>query len=193
MNPSGSGLRQNPQDAVNDIIAYLDKWRLVEHMRRTLFVISITCILILFGNQAVLCGTSADSFIEVFFNDPTLSTRDRTLQDMILNQINNAQDSIDLVTYNFTDTYTRDALIEAARDGVQVRVVIDEDNGDASIIRDLERAGIKTMVAQSNGLMHSKFIVIDDDITISGSANLTVGSFFYDICRPCARKLLLYL
>lgn len=149
-------------------------------MRRILFVISFTFLLILFGNQAVLCGNTGDTFIEVFFNDPTLTTRDRTLQDMILHQINLAQKSIDIATYNFTDTYTRDALIKAAKNGVEIRIVIDEDNGDASVLKELERAGAKVVVAQSGGLMHSKYIIIDDDITISGSANLTVGSFFYD-------------
>lgn len=149
-------------------------------MRRFLFLISITLSLVIFGSQAVLCRNSDDTFIEVFFNDPTLTIHDRTLQDMVLHQINRAQESIDIAIYNFTDTYTRDALIKAAKNGVEIRIVIDEDNRDASVLKELEKAGAKVVIAQSNGLMHSKYIIIDNDIAISGSANLTVGSFFYD-------------
>ncbi len=123
---------------------------------------------------------AADNAIEVFFNDPTASQRDRTLQDMILDGISDAQERIYVATYNFTDTKTADALKDAVRDGLEVRLVIHYENADSDVVRSLEKAGVKVVVSDSNGLMHSKFIVIDQDLTISGSANMTPGSFFYD-------------
>lgn len=149
-------------------------------MKRIVLTIFLFSIFFLFGCRTVLSGDSSGSRIEAFFNDPSLPNRDTTLQEMILSQINSAVNSIDLVTYNFTDTKSRDALIKANRRGVTVRIVVDEDNGDAAVIHDLQNAGIQVLVARSDGLMHAKFIVIDDDVTISGSANMTAGSFFYD-------------
>ncbi len=118
--------------------------------------------------------------IQVFFNDPWEKQRDDTLQRVILDAIADAEYSIDLATYNFTDTKTRDALVVAQRRGVQVRIVIHSENADKDAIRALEKAGIGVVASQSNGLMHAKYIVIDRRITISGSANITPGSFFYD-------------
>jgi phosphatidylserine/phosphatidylglycerophosphate/cardiolipin synthase-like enzyme len=118
--------------------------------------------------------------IEVFFNDPFADKRDLTIQTMILDAIADAESQIDLATYNFTDTRSRDALLEASRRGVRVRIVIHSENASSAIIKDLSRGGIQIQQSRSDGLMHAKFLVIDQDVTISGSANMTVGSFFYD-------------
>ncbi len=118
--------------------------------------------------------------IEVYFNDPYNNPKDRTIQNMILDDIRGAKKTIDVATYNYTDTKTANALIDAVHRGVKVRLVIDEDNARKDVINDLRDGGVKVITAESNGLMHAKYIIIDGAVVISGSANMTLSSFSYD-------------
>lgn len=121
-----------------------------------------------------------DEAIKVVFNDPYNNTKNRDIQNMILNDLRSAEERIDLVTYNYSDTKTAEALIDAAKRGIEVNLVIDEDNADDDVIRKMEKGGVNVVTAVSDGLMHAKYIIVDDDITISGSANMTLSSFSYD-------------
>lgn len=120
------------------------------------------------------------SSIEVFFNDPGSKNKDRTLQDMILSEINNAGDRIYVATYNFTDTKSAEALIKAVRRGVEVRLVIHSGNANNDVIGEMDKGGVHIVESVSDGLMHAKYMILDKNLTISGSANMTPGSFFYD-------------
>ncbi len=137
---------------------------------------------LVWGNLLPVIAASdrTESSIEVFFNDPYEKNRDDTLQSMIIQEIKDAKNRIYVATYNFTDTKSAQALIQAAKHGVEVRIVIHSENSDSDVMKDMIRSGIKVQKSDSDGLMHSKFIVIDNDLTISGSANMTPGSFFYD-------------
>ena len=136
-----------------------------------LFVFVIICL-----NAAAVWANP----IEVYFNDPYHNERDRTIQDMILKDIKGAKSTIDLATYNYTDTKTAQALIDAVHRGVKVRMVIDEDNYNKKVVNQLHDGGVKIISAKSSGLMHAKYIIIDGKIVISGSANMTLASFSYD-------------
>ena len=140
------------------------------------YILLFITVLILSLN---ISATFADE-LEVYFNDPYKNSKDRTIQNMILKDINSAKKTIDLATYNYTDTKTAEALIDAVHRGVKVRMVVDEDNYNKKVVDDLRSGGIKVISAQSNGLMHAKYIIIDNAIVISGSANMTLASFSYD-------------
>ena len=118
--------------------------------------------------------------IEVYFNDPYNNPKDRTIQNMILEDIRGAKKTIDVATYNYTDTKTAQALIDAVHRGVKVRLVIDEDNARKNVVNDLRDGGVDVITAESNGLMHAKYIIIDGEVVISGSANMTLASFSSD-------------
>ena len=62
----------------------------------------------------------------------------------------------------------------------QARLVIDEDNYRKDVVNDLRDGGVGVISAESNGLMHAKYIIIDGKVVISGSANMTLASFSYD-------------
>lgn len=139
-----------------------------------LFLLSLVLVL-----GTVLTAAASDP-ISVYFNDPYHNEKDRTIQNMILDGIKSAEDRIDLVTYNFTDTKCAEALIKAAKRGVQVNLVIDEENFDKDVVDDMINGGCNAVKAVSSGLMHAKYIIIDEKIVISGSANMTLSSFAYD-------------
>lgn len=143
-------------------------------MKKNLFFL-LAVLLFCLNTAAVMAAP-----IEVYFNDPYHNERDRTIQDMILKNIKGAKSTIDLATYNYTDTKTADALIDAVHRGVKVRMVIDEDNVNKKVVNQLHDGGVSIISAQSNGLMHAKYIIIDGKIVISGSANMTLASFAYD-------------
>ena len=138
---------------------------------------------IIFITAIILClniGAVFADELEVYFNDPYKNSKDRTIQNMILKDIKNARKTIDLATYNYTDTKTAEALIDAVHRGVKVRMVIDEDNYNKKVVNQLRDWGVSVVSAHSNGLMHAKYIIIDKAIVISGSANMTLASFSYD-------------
>ena len=138
---------------------------------------------IIFITVIILClniGAVFADELEVYFNDPYKNSKDRTIQNMILKDIKGARKTIDLATYNYTDTKTAEALIDAVHRGVKVRMVIDEDNYNKKVVNQLRDWGISVVSAHSNGLMHAKYIIIDKAIVISGSANMTLASFSYD-------------
>ena len=139
-------------------------------------ILLITSIILLYLN---ISAAFADE-LEVYFNDPYKNSKDRTIQNMILKDIKGAKKTIDLATYNYTDTKTAEALIDAVHRGVKVRMVVDEDNYNKKVVDDLRSGGVSVISAQSNGLMHAKYIIIDNAVVISGSANMTLASFSYD-------------
>ena len=118
--------------------------------------------------------------LEVYFNDPYTNSKDRTIQNMILKDIKGAKKTIDLATYNYTDTKTAEALIDAVHRGVKVRMVVDEDKYNKKVVNDLRSGGVNIISAGSNGLMHAKYIIVDGKVVISGSANMMLASFSYD-------------
>ena len=139
------------------------------------FLVLLVTVLVCLNAAAVWANP-----LEVYFNDPYYVDRDLTIQDMILKDIKNAKSTIDLATYNYTDTKTAQALIDAVKRGVKVRMVIDEDNSDKKVVNQLFDGGVGVVVAHSSGLMHAKYIIIDGKVVISGSANMTLASFAYD-------------
>ena len=131
----------------------------------------------------IFCLNIAAAFadpIEVYFNDPYNNPKDRTIQNMLLDDIRSAKKTIDVATYNYTDTKTASALIEAVHRGVRVRLVIDEENARKNVINDLRDGGVSVITAESNGLMHAKYMIVDGAVVISGSANMTLASFSSD-------------
>ena len=140
------------------------------------FLFFLTSIVFIIMNVSVVFAKE----IEVYFNDPYKNSKDRTIQNMILDDLKGAKKTIDLATYNYTDTKTAQALIDAVHRGVKVRLVVDEDNYNKKVVDDLRDGGVKVISAQSNGLMHAKYIIIDGKVVISGSANMTLSSFSSD-------------
>ena len=143
-------------------------------MKKTI-VFLIAAVIFCLNAAAVLADP-----IEVYFNDPYNNPKDRTIQNMILDAIDSAKKTIDVATYNYTDTKTAKALINAVHRGVKVRLVIDEENYRKDVVNDLRDGGVGVISAESNGLMHAKYIIIDGKVVISGSANMTLASFSYD-------------
>lgn len=120
---------------------------------------------------------------QVFFSDPDSPQAEtkRGGPDLYLAEaIRQSQLSVDVAAYDLDLWSIRDALIDAHRRGVRVRVVIDSDNLGEREIQDLKKAGIPVLGDRREGLMHNKFVVIDRQDLWTGSLNLTVNSAYYN-------------
>ena len=104
--------------------------------------------------------------------------------DAIIREIENAHSFIDIAMYAFTSRPIGQAVIDAYKRGVKVRLVMDvkEANTRFSRSRFFYQAGIpiKTLPVEETrfvkGLMHNKFAVIDGKEVITGSYNWTASA-----------------
>jgi phosphatidylserine/phosphatidylglycerophosphate/cardiolipin synthase-like enzyme len=89
-----------------------------------------------------------------------------------------ARKSADVCVFTITDDRISDAIIEAHRRGVEVRIITDNEKAfdPGSDISRLEREGVRVRVDRSPYHMHHKFAVFDEDLLLTGSYNWTRGA-----------------
>lgn len=122
---------------------------------------------------------SGDTWYELYFTIPQDEPEWRGGLDEILSaDIEGARATIDVAAYDFDLQSVTDALIQAQRRGVNVRLVIDSDNVGLDQPQDLRAAGISIVEDGRASLMHNKFVVIDGRVTWTGSWNLTDGGTY---------------
>jgi phosphatidylserine/phosphatidylglycerophosphate/cardiolipin synthase-like enzyme len=92
--------------------------------------------------------------------------------------IDAAQESIELAIMHLNLWSVRDALIEANRRGVLVRIVTESDYILEPEIVDLELEGIQILGDRRESLMHHKFMVIDSQQVWTGSMNYTINGAY---------------
>jgi phosphatidylserine/phosphatidylglycerophosphate/cardiolipin synthase-like enzyme len=99
-------------------------------------------------------------------------------QKAIIKNINQAETSINIAMYTFTDKEILLSLINAQNRGVKVRVYLDRSQigSTYSISRLLVQKGIKVRISSNNYIMHNKFAIIDNRILLSGSYNWTFAA-----------------
>jgi phosphatidylserine/phosphatidylglycerophosphate/cardiolipin synthase-like enzyme len=127
---------------------------------------------------------------EVYFTDPlTINNPDviaGSIEERLIQFINNAQTSIHIASFEFNLTPVAEALIAAKNRGVDVKWVTDDENGLEYDIQPgrgqfslLTGAGIEVKDdAGRSALMHNKFWIFDQQITWTGSTNITVNGIF---------------
>jgi phosphatidylserine/phosphatidylglycerophosphate/cardiolipin synthase-like enzyme len=94
--------------------------------------------------------------------------------------IDQARISVDVAIFDLNLWSIRDALINAYRRGVDVRVVTDSDNMDEQEVQELKDADIEVLGDRHESLMHDKFVVIDRLEVWTGSMNFTTGGGYLD-------------
>ena len=94
--------------------------------------------------------------------------------------IDSARVSVDAAIYDLNLWSIRDALIDAHRRGVVVRVVAESDNLDRDEIQDLIKEGIEVLGDRRESLMHNKFVVIDRYEVWTGSMNFTLNGAYHN-------------
>ena len=117
----------------------------------------------------LLLPTIASASVDVYFSlvdDP---------EGAIIEHLDEAEKSIDIAMYYFTDRDLANAVIDAYNREVRVRVYLDKDQKEAkySKSRYLAKHGISIRYSNNPYIMHHKLAVIDGQVVITGSYNWT--------------------
>ena len=111
---------------------------------------------------------------EVYFSEVNASGSLYSLEKRLVDKLGAATVQVDAALYDLDAAPVADALIKAHNRGVRVRVVTETDNVDDSEIGRLQEVGIPVIDdGARDGLMHHKFIVIDERYVWTGSYNTT--------------------
>lgn len=113
--------------------------------------------------------------VELWFlpDNPQASLKIKTL-------IRNAKKTIRIAMFTWTRPDFAKTVLDAAKRGVQVEVVIDRNSGkgaSAKVVKFLQDHGIRVRLSTGTPLLHHKFLYIDDSILVNGSANWTKKAF----------------
>jgi phosphatidylserine/phosphatidylglycerophosphate/cardiolipin synthase-like enzyme len=123
-------------------------------------------------------GTSA---IQVFFTTPKYpdnkTEHTGSVEVHLTEFINTAKSTIDMAIYQFDLEDATQALLDANKRGVKIRVATDidilNDDGENPWFLRLKKVGIPVIGGNSDGIMHNKFIVVDNQQVWMGTWNFT--------------------
>jgi len=140
-----------------------------------------------------------DSFLDVWFS-PGYSTH--SIKHEIIKHISEADSSIKIMMWYFTDIQIANSIIERAEEGVTIDIIVESkasDNKDSvvsylkkvkqsknldnlNIILDTKLSGeVKEKVPEGfKPYIHHHSVIIDDDILIFGSSNWSLWGFYYN-------------
>lgn len=100
------------------------------------------------------------------------------------NLVKSAKTSIQIAVFAFTDKEMVYDLIEAKKNGVNVRVIADEnwntDPQSSSAIVALAKAGIEVRVNGNYEILHNKYMIVDGQTVETGSYNYTSSGHAYN-------------
>ncbi len=115
--------------------------------------------------------------VSVFF-----SPQDKIITNQLIPLIDKAKNSIDISIFCLTHKKLKDALINAHRRGVKIRIINDATNASNkhSIHHDLRNSGIAVKTENYAGKNHSKIMIIDDVYSVIGSMNFTSSGENYN-------------
>ena len=108
--------------------------------------------------------------VEVYFSP------DDGVSQIIVAQINRAQNSIVLLAYTLTSDKIGNAILDRFQEGITIVGIMDSGQAkgnQGSEFESFQKAGINLYLDESPGLMHHKVIIIDNQIVITGSYNFS--------------------
>jgi len=133
------------------------------------------------------------SWLQVFFTNPNPpDDLAHGIDKNVVPLIDAAKSTIDVASFDFNLPSVTNALVNAKKRGVKVRVVVDEVNGNQKLdaiksagvdafdaLKALQDANIPvTDGGRSNGLMHDKIIIVDGATLLMGSWNMSYNDTF---------------
>ena len=137
---------------------------------------------------AVACLLNAAPARAAFFHKDTSNLGAATVEvdfspdmgttDLVVKAIGEARRTVRVAAYSFTSKPIAQALLDAHKRGVDVRVVVDKSQANARYTSAtfLANVGIPTRVDYKYAIMHNKFMVIDDESVETGSFNFTAAA-----------------
>jgi phosphatidylserine/phosphatidylglycerophosphate/cardiolipin synthase-like enzyme len=133
--------------------------------------------------------TLAEGTIEVFFTTPELVYPDVPRERIppaperaLLADIETATERIEMTTFEYNLVSVAEALARAQSRGVDVRLALDREGLENPVMAKwagiVEDAGIPISWEESDGFLHSKFVLIDERVVWTGSWNATINDTY---------------
>lgn len=123
----------------------------------------------------------AADFYQIYFTTPTCPPEEQRkggIDELIAADLLRAQTQVDIAAFDLDAEPIVAALMALNERGVAVHIVTDTDNGDLSSIRRLRRNGLSVVEDKRSGLMHNKFIIIDNRYLWTGAMNFTSNDVY---------------
>jgi phosphatidylserine/phosphatidylglycerophosphate/cardiolipin synthase-like enzyme len=133
------------------------------------------------------------SWLSVYFSDPNPPDQvNNGIDRFVTPVLQDAKKTIDVTSFDLNLPSVVNALVDAKKRGVAVRVVTDETNGTQTLkasdspsgeeedtLKTFADAGIPVVDGgRSNGLMHNKIIIVDGATLFMGSWNMSYNDTF---------------
>ena len=125
---------------------------------------------------------TTQSFTTTEFRQDVISetcfSRTSRCDTILASLIDRAVERVHVAVYSFTSDLLAEALMRARDRGVEVLVVVEEDQASvqgAEYLR-LLNAGVNIRLDSNPYLMHHKFMVVDRDVVVTGSYNWSVSA-----------------
>ncbi len=98
--------------------------------------------------------------------------------EAIVKNLDQAERYVLVQAYSFTSQPIADALVNAHKRGVKVKVLLDKSqrNGKGSKLAQLVEAGILVSIDTKHSIAHNKVMIIDGVTVITGSFNFTTAA-----------------
>ncbi len=125
-----------------------------------------------------LTSAPVDKPYTLLFTNPNQTSQRDSLDpigEAVAHYINQAKSTLDIAAYELNNQSISEAIGQAKRRGVQIRIVTEHSNRQEVPLQKLEQLGIPVVDdgAENRGLMHDKFLIIDGQVLGMGSMNLT--------------------
>jgi len=133
------------------------------------------------------------SWLSVYFSDPNPPDQvNNGIDRFVTPVLKDAKKTIDVTSFDLNLPSVVNALVDAKKRGVAVRMVVDEENGTQTLkasdspsgeeedtLKTFADAGIPVVDGgRSNGLMHNKMIIVDGATLFMGSWNMSYNDTF---------------
>lgn len=96
-------------------------------------------------------------------------------ENSIIREIDHAQEKIDVAVYAINNGKIVDALKNAQRRGVKIRILTDKVQAGikSSLVKKMYADGFNVRVNSKHKIQHNKFAIFDDKVIFTGSFNWT--------------------
>lgn len=133
-------------------------------------------------------SSGSSTWWQTMFTDPngggSVDNLAGTIPEQLVYRIESAGASIHIAAFEFDLLPVAEALTAAARRGVDVQWVTDDEYGlevdeeEGRLFPMMKRAGVEVRADDRTALMHNKFIIFDGQTVWTGSTNLTENGNF---------------
>lgn len=154
------------------------------------FSISISIFLILifftiFFTQRSYCESSnlfpvqaKNGYVELYLTEPEkYSFGNSIIEKKLIELIDNSKNIITIFAFDFDNANLLEALIEASRRGVKIRIICDLKNTPSNVLKIFD-AQNWLVYYKSKKLMHHKIIIFDEKIVGLGSMNFAISCMY---------------